>query len=69
MLFEPGALGRAGDDVGEDRLLQSSALETATDRIGRLGGVSVRQPLQLTCEARGDRLAPGLAAFSGADEQ
>ncbi len=69
VLLEPGPLRGAADDVREDRLLESSALEPTEDRIGRLGVAGVGQPLQLTRETRRDRLATRLAALPGADEQ
>ena len=43
VLLESGAPRGAGDDVGEDRLLQSSALEAAEHRVGRLGELRVGQ--------------------------
>src|SRR5579884_2776003 len=69
VLLEPGPLRGAGDDVGEDRLLKASALEPTEDRVGRHGVVGVGQPLQLTRQARRERLASRLAAFPEADEQ
>src|SRR5207247_160930 len=69
VLFDPGALRGATDDVGEDRLLQPPALEPAEDGVGRFGLARGAQPPQLTREARRERLATRLAALSAADEQ
>lgn len=69
VLLEPGALRGAADDVGEDRLLQSSAGQPAEDRVGRLGLPSVAQLPQLVGEASRQRLTSRLAALPVADEQ
>jgi hypothetical protein len=58
VLPELGALRCAADDVGEDCLLQPSALEATEDGAGRLGVLRVGQPLELTREAGWDRLPP-----------
>ncbi len=69
VLLDPGALGRAANDVGEERFLEVSAGEPAEDAIRRLGMTGVPQLPQLAGEASRDRLTPGLVAFSMADEE
>ncbi len=69
VLLDPGALGGAADDVGEDRLLQASAGETAEDRVGRRGLACVAELQQLMREASWQRLTSRLAALPVLDEQ
>jgi hypothetical protein len=45
VFLDAGALGGAADDVGEDRLLESSAGEPAEDRVGRRGLAKGLEPL------------------------
>jgi len=47
VFLDPGALGGAADDVGEDRLLQASTREPAEHGVGRLGLPGVAQLPQL----------------------
>lgn len=69
MLLESCPFRRAADDLGEDRSLKPSAVETTED--GRLGGRRARgsEGAKLACEPGWKRLPTGLAAFASADEQ
>src|SRR5512133_522204 len=68
-LLEPGPLGGAADDRGEDRRLQALALEAAED--GRVRGCVSRrlQASELARQRPRERLPAGLAALAAADEQ
>ena len=57
------------EDLGEDRLLEPSAVESAEDR--RLGAWGARgsEGAKLTHESGRERLPAGLAAFAPADEE
>lgn len=53
VLLDPRALGDAADDVGEDRLLQTSAGEAAKHRVGWLGLSGIADVPRLLGKARG----------------
>ena len=68
VLFESDPFRRTADSLGEDRLLEASAVEAAED--GRLGARLPRrsEDEQIVREFRWQRLPPGLAAFASPDD-
>jgi len=68
VFFQSRPFRRAADDLGEDRLLEASAVEAAED--GRLWAWGARgsEGAKLACEPSWERLPPGFAAFAPADE-
>ena len=57
------------DDLGEVRLLETSAGEAAEDRRFGARGARGSEGAKLACESGWERLPAGLAAFASADEQ
>ena len=68
VLLESGPFRGTADDLGEDRLVEASAVEAAEDR--RLGtrGARSSESAKLACEPGWKRLSAGFAAFASADE-
>jgi hypothetical protein len=68
-LLEPGSLGGATDDGGEDRRLQSPAFRITEGRgVGR-GAPSSADEFELASERGRERLTPRLAALAAPHEQ
>src|SRR4051794_28126060 len=69
VLRDVGTCRGATDDVGEGRLLQTTAGEPAEHGVGRIRLATVAQFPKLPGKSGRHRLAARLAAFAAADEQ